>query len=110
LGNNFNQEIFPIFAQTRFTMPSPGRKPTVSDKEILSVFALSPDPAFFASELTDELGLSRQGVLSRLDELDERGLLDSKKASGRRIFWITTDGRRYVRDAGSSDEDSSVRQ
>lgn len=88
-------------------MPDRGRKPTVSDTEILQHFALSPDPVFLASELADEFGMSRQGILSRLDDLDERGLLASKYAGGRRMFWITVAGKRYISSSTSSNSSDS---
>ncbi len=73
-----------------------GRKPTVDDVDILKLFVLSSDPAFTASELTDELDMSRQGILKRLDGLDEDGFLESKFVGPIRIFWITEKGKRKV--------------
>jgi predicted transcriptional regulator len=74
-----------------------GRKPTVSDYEILEIFVFSTDPFLHPTEIVDKVAIdSRQGVYKRLDDLEERGLLDSKKAGGARNFWITADGRAYV--------------
>lgn len=88
-------------------MAKRGRKKTISDVEILRHFAHSPDPAFVATEFTDDFDMSRQGVLSRLDDLEDQGLLRSKMASGRRIFWITHSGLEAVSqaelDPGSDD-------
>lgn len=86
------------------SMTDPGRKPTVSDIEILRIFVLTPDPVFLASELTEDLDMSRQGVLRRLDQLESNDLLRSKKAGGRRIFWITHKGHRAVADSQLSQE------
>jgi predicted transcriptional regulator len=77
-------------------MAQPGRKPTVSDNEILRQFMLSPDPFLHPTELTEPLDMSRQGVFKRLKGLEERGLLDSKKTGGTRNFWITDEGKSYV--------------
>jgi len=85
-------------------MGEPGRKPTVSDTEILRFFVINPDPVFLASELTEFLDLSRQGVHNRLDELEEKGYLDSKTAGGRRMFWITPEGQAFF--AASENEES----
>lgn len=91
-------------------MADRGRKKTVSDVEILRQFAYSPDPAFFATEFTDEFDMSRQGVLARLDDLEDRGFLRSKKASGRRVFWITHDGLEKVSQAESASGTSETNQ
>jgi DNA-binding IclR family transcriptional regulator len=77
-------------------MPDPGRKPTVSDVEILREFALCPDPFMHATELTETLDLSRQGVHNRLEKLQEKGYLDSKMTGGTRNWWLTSDGRNYL--------------
>jgi len=77
-------------------MPDPGRKPTVSDVEILREFALCPDPFMHATELTETLDLSRQGVHNRLETLQEKGYLDSKMTGGTRNWWLTDDGRNYL--------------
>jgi predicted transcriptional regulator len=77
-------------------MAQPGRKPTVSDEEILRQFMLSPEPFLHPTELTEPLDMSRQGVFKRLQKLEEKGLLDSKKTAGTRNFWITDDGKSYV--------------
>ena len=77
-------------------MGSPGRKPTVTDIDILREFVLTPDPVLHPTELTDPLDLSRQGVHNRLQELAEKGDLASKKVAGTRIFWITESGRERV--------------
>lgn len=42
---------------------------TVSDREILSVFHDSDDPALFAKEVAEAVGYTCQGVANRLDEL-----------------------------------------
>ncbi|KAB1194782.1 HTH domain-containing protein [Haloferax sp. MBLA0076] len=65
----------------------PGRPPTVSDDQILDVFKSSADPVLTASELADELDIGRRGVLARLETLEERGYLRSKKVGGRSTVW-----------------------
>lgn len=87
-----------------------GRKKTVSDEEILRRFAYSPDPAFFTSEFTDVFDMSRQGILSRLDDLEDQGYLRSKKAAGRRVFWITTEGLEKVSQYELDSEESESNQ
>lgn len=65
----------------------PGRKPDVSDEEILNVFERTNDPILTASEIGEEIEMGRRGVLSRLENLEERGVLESKKVGGRSVVW-----------------------
>lgn len=74
-------------------MGEPGRKPTVSDVEILREFVVSPDPVLHPTELTDSLDMSRQGIYKRFEKLESSGELKSKKIAGTRVFWITESGR-----------------
>lgn len=77
-------------------MSKRGRKPTVSDEDILREFMLSPAPFLHPVELTEKLDMSRHGVYNRLTDLQDEGMLDSKKTGGTRNFWITEKGRKYV--------------
>ena len=65
----------------------PGRKPTVSDDEILNVFHNSPDPVLTAPEIAEQFSISRRGILDRLRNLEDDGILRSKKVGGRRTVW-----------------------
>ena len=65
----------------------PGRKPTVSDDEILEIFRDSPDPVLTAPEIADLIPISRRAILDRLKDLEEHGILRSKKVGGRRTVW-----------------------
>lgn len=73
-----------------------GRKPEVSDIEILRQFALSSDPVLGAKELTETFDMSRQGIDYRLRQLEDEQLLDSKIISRDRVYWLTDDGRERV--------------
>lgn len=80
-------------------MVKPGRKPEVSDVEILREFMLTAEPFLHPTELVGEFGIeSRQGIYNRFVELEDEGFLDSKKTAGTRNWWITDAGRRYVAD------------
>lgn len=65
----------------------PGRPPEVTDDEILNVFETAAEPVLTASEVAERLPIERRGVLTRLDDLEERGFLRSKKAGGRSTVW-----------------------
>ena len=82
-----------------------GRKRTVTDLTILCEFLLSSDPVQTSSELVDPLDMTRQGVHSRLQSLEELGYLDSKEAGSKaRVWWITDAGRSYVDQNRSAEE------
>lgn len=68
----------------------------VPDERLLLEFLLSPDPALFTSEIADNLPITRQRVGQLLDPLMEEGLVTSKYASGRRLYWLSPTGREYI--------------
>lgn len=75
-------------------MPSPGRKRDVSDAEILQAIALHPDPIVTASEVADAVGITSQGVNSRLQELVEVDLVVRKDVGARAaVYWLTPEGK-----------------
>lgn len=82
-----------------------GRQYDVSDEQILIEFLLSDDPALVAKELAGPLGMSRQGIHNRLDKLQDREMLHSKKPGRDRIYWLTTDGRQFATEALRNQED-----
>ena len=65
----------------------PGRKPTVSDEEILAVFVNAEDPVLMADEVAESLPIGRRAVYNRLRSLEEQGTLKSKKTGARSIVW-----------------------
>jgi len=73
-----------------------GRNKSVSDARLLVEFVLNSDPAFFASEVAENVPITRVQVNSRLDELEDEGYVESKTASGRRLWWLTDEGRQHA--------------
>lgn len=65
----------------------PGRPPEVTDDEILSTFEAADEPVLTASEIAERLPIERRGLLTRLDNLETRGFLRSKKTGGRSAVW-----------------------
>ncbi len=65
----------------------PGRKPTVSDEEILAVFENADDPVLMATEVAEPLPIGRRAVYNRLQSLEEDGILKSKKTGARSSIW-----------------------
>lgn len=69
----------------------PGRRPEVSDEEILAVFRSSSDPVLSTSEIASKFDLTHRGVRDRLEKLDEQGSLESKKVGARgKVWWDPT--------------------
>lgn len=66
-----------------------GRKPTVSDQEILEVFEDTDDPVLTASEIASELSIGDRGVFKRLQELEEKEFIKSKIAGNTRVWWLS---------------------
>ncbi|WP_281193981.1 winged helix-turn-helix transcriptional regulator [Halorubrum sp. F4] len=75
-----------------------GRKETISDEEILKIFRSSSDPVLTTSELAGETDFSLNGIRKRLYSLEERGLINKKKAGNSPVWWITDEGKKYLRE------------
>ena len=65
----------------------PGRKPEITDDDILAVFRSSSDPVLTTSEVASEFDITHRGVRDRLEQLERQGLLESKKVGARAIVW-----------------------
>jgi len=73
-----------------------GPDPETATFRILQEFVVSPEPAFIASEIAEELDISDEGARHRLNRLVEQGLLNKKKPGPRTvIYWITEKGEVY---------------
>ncbi|NGM70267.1 hypothetical protein G6M89_14820 [Natronolimnobius sp. AArcel1] len=75
-------------------MAGPGRKPTVSDSEILRVFEEASDPVLTTSEVAEEIDLGRRGTYSRLQQLSEADELELKKVGETAAVWWYPEGLR----------------
>lgn len=82
---------------------SSGRKPRVSDRELLDVFSQHSDPVLSTAEVAQYVPIKRRGVLRRLRKLEQQGELSSKAIGGRNtVWWI----RSLETDENSSQNDS----
>lgn len=71
-------------------MPA-GRKPTVSDDEILEVIRQSSDPVLTTKEVAESIGLGRRGTYDRLEQLTDEGKVHKKKVGERgTVWWVET--------------------
>ncbi|QLH83230.1 winged helix-turn-helix domain-containing protein [Halosimplex pelagicum] len=75
-----------------------GRRPVVSDEQILELILDSSDPVVSAPELASEFPVSKTAVYKRLRDLQDRRLVDSKKIGQGRAWWITSEGREFLDD------------
>ena len=64
-----------------------GRKPRVSDSDLLDVFRATSDPVLSTGEVADAVPIKRRGVLNRLRGLEDAGELESKQIGGRNTVW-----------------------
>ncbi|PSP82494.1 hypothetical protein BRC83_09350 [Halobacteriales archaeon QS_1_68_17] len=72
-------------------MADAGRDPEFTESDVLDVFTSRDDYAepLTATEVADVLGCSRRTALNKLNALEERTDLTSKKVGGRsRVWWI----------------------
>ena len=69
-----------------------GRKPRVSDRDLLDVFRSTADPVLSTAEVADAVPIKRRGVLNRLRDLEDGGELASKQIGGRNTVWWILDG------------------
>lgn len=69
----------------------PGRKPRVSDDDLLAVFTNADDPVLTATEIAEKVPIGKRAVLKRLAILDEQDAVESKHVGARaRVWWSTT--------------------
>lgn len=59
----------------------------VSEQDILLVFDSTEDPFMTAKEISDELPITRDAVLRRLKDMEDEGLVGSKRTGARAVGW-----------------------
>ena len=68
---------------------TPGRKPRVTDDEILQLFQDTSDPVLSTAEVTEQLSIKRSATYKRLSALRDDGQLTGKDIGGRNnVWWI----------------------
>lgn len=63
---------------------------TVTEQDILKVFDRADAPFLTATELANELSISRQAANYRLKQMHEEGDVDRKQAGARSVGWWAT--------------------
>lgn len=74
----------------------PGRPPKVSDEDILKVFLERDDRVLWTAEVAEELPIRQDSLSTRLNELEEKGLLANKKRHKMAVWWITEKGEKFL--------------
>ncbi|WP_224270161.1 hypothetical protein [Haloprofundus salinisoli] len=85
-------------------MADADREPNVSDEEILAVFARTDDSALLPEEVADELPITADRIGDQVDDLYERGLLDTGDDPRGEAYTLTEAGASQAADAESSVE------
>lgn len=65
----------------------PGRRPKITNDEILAVFRSSSDPVLTTSEVASQFDVTHRAVRDRLEKLEEAETLQSKKVGARAKVW-----------------------
>ena len=80
-----------------------GRDKTVGDERFLQILLEADDPVLGTTEIADIVGFSTNtGAQNRLDELEDRGLVGSKRIGNGLAWWITDRGRELLEDEGEA--------
>jgi len=75
------------FARTVGEGDRRGRKPRVTDAEILAVFRAANDPVLTVAEIAEQLPIGHRGTYERLTNLEADGMLASKEAGQSAVWW-----------------------
>ena len=67
----------------------PGRKPRVTDEEILQLFRETNDPILSTDEVTEQLSIGRSATYKRLKSLQDEGRLQAKTIGKKNtVYWL----------------------
>ena len=58
-----------------------------SEQDVLLVFDAASDPVLTASEVAEELPITREATVARLNRMCEAGLVDRKETGARAVVW-----------------------
>jgi len=86
-------------------MPTPGRSKDIEDIEILVIILNAPDPVVTSNDVAEQADISRQGAHDRLQQLEDRGLIQSVM-KGARLWWLTDEGLTHIGSEAAQSADS----
>ena len=67
-------------------------RPTAGDSEIVTVFEQADEPVLSAPEIAEAIGMTRQGVTYRLNQLEAEGVVARKRLGSRAVAWWLAEG------------------
>lgn len=68
----------------------PGRNPRVSDEEIIEVFQNAKTPVLTTSMAAEEVSIGKRALLNRLNDLEERNILNRMDVGARgQVWWLS---------------------
>lgn len=70
-------------------MSDMGRQPLVEDDVIIETISHHPERVVTAQEISDIVGLERQSVNKRLNDLRDRGILSRKQTGSGHVWWVS---------------------
>ena len=62
------------------------------DHEIVTVFEAADEPVLSAPEIAEAVGMTRQGVTYRLNQLEAEGIVARKRLGSRAVAWWLAEG------------------
>jgi DNA-binding Lrp family transcriptional regulator len=66
-----------------------GRRPVIDDEEFIRIVESASDPPVVSTpEVADELGMSPEGALKRLDQLKDEGRIHGRVFGNVKLWWI----------------------
>lgn len=67
---------------------TPGRKPRVTDEDVLTVFRTASEPVLSTSEVAAALPIQRRATHNRLQALVDSGPLAHKQIGKSAVYWL----------------------
>jgi predicted transcriptional regulator len=64
----------------------------MTDTELTEIITNHDDRAVTASEVADAANMTNAGVLKRLNDLAQRGIVSKKEVGSRAVVWWVSDG------------------
>jgi len=77
-------------------MANPGPDRQATNKQILREVRNHYSPAVGASEVAERVEVSRQTVDRHLRNLEEEGLVNTRKIGRVRVWWLSDDGKLFL--------------
>ena len=78
-------------------MAKRGPDPEATPEKVLRAIRDHYAPVVGTQDIADEVDVARQTASRRLDQLEDDGLVETDKIGRSRIWWLTTDGKRHLK-------------